>query len=150
MRMATPNLPPGILQRVQVLQAEIEQLQLSINAIEQQISLINRAMNSVDGSILTQEELEGKKSGDDILIPIGGSNYIRCSVKDPEKVYISLGSGISRQTTIKEAISRNKEQLNSLNSNMKQLREQFNQFSQMLNIKRTELVKIAQDYQILS
>ena len=47
--MATPNLPPGILQRVQVLQAEIEQLQLSINAIEQQISLINRAMNSVDG-----------------------------------------------------------------------------------------------------
>ncbi len=148
--MATPNLPPGILQRVQVLQAEIEQLQLSINAIEQQISLINRAMNSVDGSILTQEELEGKKSGDDILIPIGGSNYIRCSVKDPEKVYISLGSGISRQTTLKEAISRNKEQLSSLNSNMKQLREQFNQFSQMLNIKRTELVKIAQDYQILS
>lgn len=148
--MATPNLPPGILQRVQVLQAEIEQLQLSINTIEQQISLINRAMNSVDGSILTQEELEGKKSGDDILIPIGGSNYIRCSVKDPEKVYISLGSGISRQTTLKEAINRNKEQLSSLNSNMKQLREQFNQFSQMLNIKRTELVKIAQDYQILS
>ncbi|MHA2290263.1 MAG: prefoldin subunit alpha [Promethearchaeota archaeon] len=147
--MANPNLPPEKLKRVQVLQTEIEQLQMSINAIEQQISLINRAMNSIDGSIFTQEELEGKKSGDDILIPIGGSNYILCSVKDPDNVYVSLGSGISRQASLKEAIDRNKEQLNSLNSNMKQLREQFNQFSQMINSRRTELVKIAQDYQIL-
>jgi prefoldin alpha subunit len=147
--MANTNLPPEILKRVQVLQTETEQLQMSINAIEQQISLINRAMNSIDSSIFTQEELEGKKSGDEILIPIGGSNYVLCSVKDPENVYISLGSGISRQAPLKEAIDRNKDQLSSLNSNLKQLRDQFNQFSQMINSRRTELVKIAQDYQIL-
>ena len=147
--MASPNLPPEIVKRVQILQTEIEQLQLSVNAIEQQITLINRAMNSLDGSIATQGELEGKKSGDEILIPIGGSNYVLCSVKDPENVYISLGSGISRQAPIEEAITRNKSQLGNLSSNLKQLREQFNQFSQMMNNRRTELVKIAQDYQIM-
>ena len=147
--MANPNLPPEILKRVQILQTEIEQLQMSINAIEQQISLINRAMNSINGSIFTQEELEIKKSGDEILIPIGGSNYVLCTVKDPENVYVSLGSGISRQASLKEAIDRNKEQLDSMNSNLKQLKDQFSQFSQMINSRRTELVKIAQDYQIL-
>ena len=147
--MASPNLPPEIVKRVQILQTEIEQLQVSINAIEQQISLMNRAMSSIDGSIFTQEELEGKKSGDEILVPIGGSNYVLCTVKDPENVYISLGSGISRQATLKESIDRNKSQISSLNSNLKQLRDQFNQFSQMVNSRRTELVKIAQDYQIL-
>ncbi|MHA1977253.1 MAG: prefoldin subunit alpha [Candidatus Hodarchaeales archaeon] len=147
--MASPNLPPEILKRVQVLQTEIEQLQQSVNAIEQQMTLVNRAMNSIDGSIVTQEELEGKKSGDEILISIGGSNYVLCSVKDPNNVYISLGSGISRQAPIEEAIKRNKDQLGSLNSNLNQLREQFSQFSQMMNNRRTELVKIAQDYQIL-
>jgi prefoldin alpha subunit len=147
--MANPSLPPEILKRVQVLQTEIEQLQLNLNAIEQQISLINRAMNSIDGSILTQSELEGKKSGDEVLIPIGGSNYILCSIKDPNKVYVSLGSGISREASLKEAKERNKSQLESLNSNVKNLREQYNQFTQMMNNRRTELVKIAQDYQVL-
>ncbi len=147
--MANPNLPPEILQRVQVLQTEIEQLQLNLNAIEQQISLINRAMTSIDGSILTQTELEGKKGGDEMLIQIGGSNYILCTIKDPDKVFISLGSGISRQASLKEAKERNKTQLDSLNSNVKQLRDQYNQFSQMMNNRRTELVKIAQDYQVL-
>ncbi len=147
--MATPNLPPEILKRVQVLQTEIEQLQISLNAIEQQMSLMNRAMNSIDGSNFIQEELKEKKSGDEILVPIGGSNFVLCSVKDPNNVYISLGSGISKQSTLEEAVNRNKEQLSTLNSNQKQLREQYNQFSRMMNTRRSELVKIAQEYQII-
>ncbi len=147
--MANVNMTPEVVKRVQVLQSEIEQIQINMNAIEQQTNLVTRAVNSLESAITTQKELEGKKEGDDILIPIGGSNLIHCTIKDPEKVYISLGAGISTQTSVKEALSRNENQIKNLQSSIQNLQEQFSQLSQMVNIRRQELLQLAQQYQIL-
>ena len=64
--MSNLNVPPETMNRVQILQAEIEQLQSSLSAIEQQTSLIGGAMNSLESALKTQSELEGKKTGDEI------------------------------------------------------------------------------------
>ena len=147
--MSTLNVPPETMNRVQVLQAEIEQLQASLSAIEQQISLISRAMNSLESALVTQRELEGKKTGDDILIPIGGSNLVLCTIKDPENILLSLGSGVTKRTTLVEAMNRNNQQLESLKSNIEKFQSQFAQFSQMVNVRRQELIQIAQQYQLV-
>ena len=147
--MSTLNVPPETMNRVQVLQAEIEQLQASLSAIEQQISLITRAMNSLESAVMTQRELEGKKTGDDVLIPIGGSNLVLCTIKDPDNIFLSLGSNVTKRTTLAEAITRNNQQLNSLKSNIGKFQSQFTQFSQMVNVRRQELIQIAQQYQLV-
>ncbi|MHA2176626.1 MAG: prefoldin subunit alpha [Candidatus Hodarchaeales archaeon] len=147
--MTNVNMTPEVVKRVQVLQTEIEQLQINMNAIENQTSLITRAIDSLESAIATQKELEGKKEGDDILIPIGGSNLIHCTIKDPNKVFISLGAGISTHTSIKEAIIRNEDQAKNLMSSINNLKEQFSQLSQMTNVRRQELLQLAQQYQIL-
>lgn len=147
--MTVPNVPPETMNRVQVLQAEIEQLQTSLSAIEQQISLVSRAINSVESALVTEKELEGKKTGDDILIPIGGSNLVLCTIKDPDNIFLSLGSGITKRTTLEDAIERNNKQLESLRTNIEKFQDQFAQFSQMLNVRRQELVQIAQQYQLM-
>lgn len=147
--MSTLNVPPETMNRVQVLQAEIEQLQANLSAIEQQISLISRAMNSVESALVTERELEGKKPGDEILIPIGGSNLVLCTIKDPNNILLSLGSGITKRTTLAEAITRNNQQLENLKANIDKFQSQFSQFSQMLNVRRQELVQIAQQYQLM-
>ena len=147
--MSNLNVPPETMNRVQVLQAEIEQLQASLSAIEQQTSLISGAINSLESALITQRELESKKTGDDILIPIGGSNLVLCTVKDPDHIFLSLGSGVTKRTTLTEAITRNKKQLENLNSNIDKFKSQFTQFSQMVNVRRQELIQIAQQYQLV-
>ena len=147
--MSNLNVPPETMNRVQVLQAEIEQLQASLSAIEQQTSLISGAINSLESALITQRELESKKTGDDILIPIGGSNLVLCTVKDPDHIFLSLGSGVTKRTTLTEAITRNKKQLENLKSNIDKFKSQFTQFSQMVNVRRQELIQIAQQYQLV-
>ena len=147
--MSNLNVPPETMNRVQVLQAEIEQLQASLSAIEQQTSLISGAINSLESALITQRELESKKTGDDILIPIGGSNLVLCTIKDPDHIFLSLGSGVTKRTTLTEAITRNKEQLENLKSNIDKFKSQFTQFSQMVNVRRQELIQIAQQYQLV-
>ena len=147
--MSQPAMTDEALNRIKILQQEIEQLQGNLGTIEQQIGLISRVLSSLNDAIITQEELKNKKTGDDILVPIGGSNYILCTIKEPNNTFISIGSGISLHTEILNSEKRNKAQIENLDQNVNQLQEQYTQFNQMLNSRRQELLQIAQQYQIL-
>ncbi|MFX0123298.1 MAG: prefoldin subunit alpha [Candidatus Hodarchaeota archaeon] len=147
--MAKSTIPEEVISRVKDLQENIDHLQANIEAIEQQTSLFFRAISSLNEALKTQNELKRKKSGDEILIPIGGSNLILCTIKDPQKTYISLGSGITLHTDLTDSEVRNKSQIENLEKSMKQLQEQHSQLSQKLNSHRQELLTIIQKYQIL-
>ncbi len=147
--MSSSTLPDEVLNQVKNLQIEIDQLQSNIGAIEQQMTLIYRVINSLNDAIKTQSELKSKKPGDKILVPIGGSNLILCAIKDSQKTFMSLGSGITLQTEIENSKNRNKSQIENLENSIKQLQEQHSQLSQKLNLQRRELLQIAQKYQIL-
>lgn len=147
--MSQPAMTDEALNRIKILQQEIEQLQGNLGTIEQQIGLISQVLSSLNDAIITQEELKNKKPGDDILVPIGGSNYILCTIKEPNNTFISIGSGISLHTEILNSEKRNKAQIENLDQNVNQLQEQYTQFNQMLNSRRQELLQIAQQYQIL-
>ncbi|MFX1505008.1 MAG: prefoldin subunit alpha [Promethearchaeota archaeon] len=147
--MSNSAIPNEVISRVKDLQENIDQFQANIAAIEQQVNLIYRAMSSLNDAIKTQNELKTKKPGDEILIPIGGSNLILCTIKEPQKTYISLGSGITLHTDLTDSEERNKSQIGNLEQSMKQLQEQHSQLSQKLASNRQELLKIAQQYQFL-
>ncbi len=147
--MTQPVMTDEVVNRVKILQEEIDQLQISLEAIEQQIGLISRVISSLSDAINTQNELKNKNPGEELLVPIGGSNYILCTVKDPKNTFVSIGSGISLHTDLTNSEKRNKIQIENLEKNITQLQEQYSQFSQMLNNRRQELLKIAQKYQIL-
>jgi prefoldin alpha subunit len=147
--MSQPVMTDEVLNRVKTLQEEIDQLQVSLGAIEQQTGLISRVISSLNDAINTQNELKNKKPGEEILVPIGGSNYILCTIKDPKNTYVSIGSGISLHTELLNSETRNKVQIENLEKNITQLQEQYSQFNQMLNNRRQELLQIAQKYQML-
>lgn len=147
--MAQPAMTEEVVNRVKILQEESDQLQISLNAIEQQTGLISQVIGSLNNAISTQREIKNKKPGDEVLIPIGGSNHILCTIKDPNNIFVSIGSGITIHTDLESSEERNSKQIENLNNNINQLQEQYSQFSQMLNDRRQELLKIAQQYQLL-
>ena len=146
--MTTPTIPEEVLNKIRNLQEEIDQLQASINAIEQQSTLISSAISSLNDSIRTQNELKSKEPGDDILVPIGGSNFILCTIKDPQQTFISLGSGVTLLTELKDSEERNKSQIENLENGIKRLQDQYLKFTQQLNSSRQELIQILQEHQI--
>jgi prefoldin alpha subunit len=146
--MAKPTMSDEDLNRVRVLQAEIDQLQVNINAIEQQTALVSGAINSINDAVKTQNELKTKKSGDEILVPIGGNNSILCTVKEPEKTFISLGSGTTLLTDRESSKERNIKQIENLEGSITQLQSQFTRISQLLNERRQEFLQIAQKLQL--
>jgi prefoldin alpha subunit len=131
------------------LQEEIDLLQANIGTIEQQITLIYRVISSLNAAVKTMNELKTKKPGDEILIPIGGSNYILCTIKDTQQTFISLGSGVTLLTELINSEKRNKSQINNLENSIKQLQEQHSQLTQKLNSFRQELLQILQKHQVL-
>ncbi|MFX0013580.1 MAG: prefoldin subunit alpha [Promethearchaeota archaeon] len=147
--MSQSVIPDEVVTRVKNLQEENDQLQVNIGAIEQQINLFYRAMNSLNDAIMVQNELKSKKTGDEILIPIGGSNYIQCTLKDPHKTFISLGSGVSLLTELVNSEEQNKSQIQNLEKSLNQLQEQHSKLSKKLNSNRQELLGIVQKYQLL-
>jgi prefoldin subunit 5 len=110
-----------VITKIRTLQYEIDQVQLQLSAIEQQLNLTARAIDSINDAIKTQQELKNTKPGDEILIPIGGSNLILCTVKDPDAAFISV---------------------------VKQLQNNYVQLAQALEGRRQELLQLAQKYQI--
>ena len=147
--MAQPAMTEEVINRVKILQEETDQLQISLNAIEQQSGLISQVIGSLNDAISTQKELKNKKPGDEVLIPIGGSNHILCAIKDPNNIFVSIGSGITLHTDLVSSEERNSKQIENLNNSINQLQTQYSQFNQMLNDRRQELLRIAQQYQLL-
>jgi len=146
--MSKPTVTKEEIDRVRILQAEIDQLQVNLSSIEQQAILINSAINSLNDAVNTQNELKNKKPGEDILVPIGGSNLILCTIKKPQKTYISLGSGVTLLTDREKAEERNKIQIEKLENSIKELQRQSANFSNMLNTRRQEFLKIAEKLQL--
>ena len=147
--MSKSPIPDDVLNHMRNLQEEIDLLQANIGTIEQQTTLIYRVISSLNAAVKTQNELKTKKPGDEILIPIGGSNYILCTIKDPQQTFISLGSGVTLLTGLINSEKRNKTQINNLENSIKQLQEQHSQLAQKLNSYRQELLQILQKYQVM-
>ncbi|MHA1973377.1 MAG: prefoldin subunit alpha [Candidatus Hodarchaeales archaeon] len=147
--MENQNFDNEVINQIRTLQTEIEQIQISIEAIEQQLSLVKSAMNTLQDALKTQKELETKEPGEEILLSIGGANLVKCRVDNPNEIYVSLGSGISLLTDIKDSQHRTNQQIENLEKNYRQLQNQHSQFSQLLEQRRENLVKIAQDHGII-
>lgn len=148
--MSTSEITNEVVTKIRTLQYETDQLQLQLSAIEQQLTLISKAIDSLNDAIKTQQELKNAQPGDEILIPIGGSNLILCTVKDPGTAFISVGSRISLQITQELSEEKNKNQVANLEQSVKQLQNNYVQLAQSLEGRRQELMQLAQKHQIVT
>ena len=146
--MSKPIIPENVLQELRLLQEEIDQLQYNISTLEQQKGIIESAILQVHDSLNIQESLTNKKAGDDILVPIGGTNFLKCTIKDPKNVFVSIGSGVSIYTATDDAKSRNKIRIENLKINSQKLHSMQMKFLEQQNQKKQQAIKIAQQYSL--
>ena len=121
------------------LSMEMRYLEQTADALQQRISMVNAALTDINYANMTLDGIEKEKENSEMLIPIGGSSYVKAKIADTNKVIIGLGSGVSIEKTLPEAKVILKERLDELQKTMQAAQQQFSQVAERINSGRSRL-----------
>ena len=118
---------------------EMRYLEQTAETLQQRIGMINAAITDLSYANLTLESMENEKENSELLVPIGGSSYIKVKLASNDKVIVGMGAGVSVEKTLPEAKAIVKERLDELERTMNSAQQQFAQVAQRINAGRSQL-----------
>jgi prefoldin alpha subunit len=121
------------------LSMEMHYLEQTADALQQRISMVNAAITDLTYANMTLDGIEKEKENSEILVPIGGSAYVKVKLADASKVIVGLGAGVSIEKTLPEAKITLKERLDELEKTMNAAQNQFTQVADRINSGRSRL-----------
>jgi prefoldin alpha subunit len=121
------------------LSVEMRFLEQTAESLQQRISMVNAAITDLAYANMTLESVEKEKADAELLVPIGGSSYIRVKLADTDKVVVGMGAGVSIEKTLPEAKEIVKERLGELEKTMTSAQQQFAQVAQRINVGRNRM-----------
>jgi prefoldin alpha subunit len=121
------------------LSLEMRYLEQTAETLQQRISMVNAAISDLNYANQTLDGIEKEKENAELLVPIGGSAYVKAKLADTNKVIVGLGAGVSIEKTLLEAKTTLKERLNELEKTMNAAQQQFTQVADRMNKGRSRL-----------
>ncbi len=121
------------------LSMEMRYLEQTADALQQRISMVNAALTDINYANMTLDGIEKEKENSEMLVPIGGSAYIKVKLADTSKVIIGAGAGISVEKNLSEAKATLKERLDELEKTMHAAQQQLSQVADRINSGRSRL-----------
>jgi len=118
---------------------EMRYLEQAADALQQRISMVNAALTDINYANMTLDGIEKENESSEMLVPIGGSSYIKVKLADTNKVIIGLGSSVSVEKTLPEAKAALKERLDELEKTMNSAQQQLSQVAERINSGRSRL-----------
>jgi prefoldin alpha subunit len=124
------------------LSVEIRLLEQTAETLQQRIGMINAAITDLTYANMSLEGLEKEKEDAELLVPIGGSSYVKVKLANTDKVIVGMGAGVSVEKTLPEAKAIVKERLDELEKTMTAAQQQFAQVAQRINSGRTRFERL--------
>jgi prefoldin alpha subunit len=121
------------------LSVEMRFYEQTAETLQQRIGMINAAITDLTYANMTLESMEKEKDDAELLVPIGGSSYIKVKLANSDKVIVGMGAGVSVEKTLSEAKAIVKERLDELEKTMNSAQQQFAQVAQRINAGRSQL-----------
>ena len=118
---------------------QIRLLEQTAETLQSRIGMLNAAKTDLTYADLTLNGLEQEKENSELLVPIGGSSYIKVKLANPDKVVVGLGAGVSVEKTLSEAKSLLKGRLAALEKSLQAAQQQFNQVAERIRTDRNRL-----------
>jgi prefoldin alpha subunit len=134
-----------LAQRVQAeeelrrLSVEMRYLEQTAEVLQQRISMVNAAITDLTYANATLDGIEKEKENAEMLVPIGGSSYVKVKLADSSKVIVGMGSGVSIEKPLPDAKVALRERLEELEKSMNSAQQQFAQVAERINTGRGRL-----------
>ena len=124
------------------LSAELQLLEQTAQTLQQRINMMNAALTDLTYANTTMNGIKKEKDNAELLVPIGGSSYIKVKLANVDKVIVGMGAGVSIEKTLVEAKTIIDERLNELQKTMNSAQQQFAQIVDRINKGRKRLETI--------
>jgi prefoldin alpha subunit len=121
------------------LSVEMRFLEQTAETLQQRISMVNAAIADLSYANMALENLEKEKENAELLVPIGGSSYIKAKLTSHDKIIVGMGAGVSIEKTLPEAKVLIRERLEELEKSMRSAQQQFSQIAERINVGRNRL-----------
>ena len=134
--MSQPNKSEEELRRLSV---EMRYLEQTAETLQQRISMVNAAISDLTYANMTLDGIEKEKENTELLVPIGGSAYVKAKLADTNTVIVGMGAGVSVEKPLAEAKATLKERLDELEKTLNAAQQQFSQVAERINSGRSRL-----------
>jgi prefoldin alpha subunit len=134
--LATPS---GDEQELQKLSMQLRYFEQTAESLQQRLGMLNAAVSDLSYASMTLENMEKEKENAELMVPIGGGNYISAKLATPDKVVVSLGAGVSIEKTLAEAKAIVKERIDELQKTQFSAQQQLSQIAERINSDRTHM-----------
>jgi len=124
------------------LSVEMRILEQTAEAIQARINMVNAVTADLTYANMTLDGLEKQKQNAELLIPIGGSSYIKAKLETSDKVTVGIGGGVSVEKTLQEAKEILKKRFEDLEKTKVSLQQQFAQVAERIEEDREKFDKL--------
>lgn len=101
----------------------IEQYKEQMSSLETQSSYMQAAIADYNKAKMTIEQLSKTKKSEEILLPIGGSTYIKAATIDSSQVLFDIGAGVVTEKSLDDAIKNIEKRIGDLQRTLERLVE---------------------------
>ncbi|MHA1810429.1 MAG: prefoldin subunit alpha [Candidatus Heimdallarchaeaceae archaeon] len=110
-----------------------QQLEQQATRYNQQIEILNSYYSEIQTSEQTLVELKGAKNDQQMLLPIGAGNFIYTTIKNAEKVIVTIGAGIHSEKSLDDAIDGVKKKKSEVENQLTQIKASYNEVIERLS-----------------
>jgi len=143
-------LTSKVEEELRKLSVEMRILEQTAETLQSRINMVNAAITDLTYASKTLEGLEKEKEKSELLIPIGGSSYIRAKLENPDKVIVGMGAGVSVEKTLQEAKEILKKRMDDLEKARASLQQQFSQVANRMNQDKERFDVLANELRLKS
>ena len=118
------------------LTVEIRLLEQTAEALQSRANMINAVTTDLSYARMTLDGLEKESEKSELLVPIGGTSYVRARLENPDKIIVGMGAGVSVEKTREEAKEIIKKRLEDLEKTRASIQQQFAQVAEKINLDR--------------
>jgi prefoldin alpha subunit len=120
------------------LSVELQLLEQTAENMQSRLNLLNAAITDLTYAGLTMDGLEKEKENVELLVPIGGSSYIKAKLDSIDKLIVGIGAGVSVEKTLPETKEVIKNRREELEKTRLSLQTQFSQVVDKINDDRRQ------------
>jgi prefoldin alpha subunit len=101
----------------------LEVYRIQLQSIAENMQLIQVSLEELARARETLSQYKSAEIGSDILVPIGGNSFVFAKASDNTKAIVGIGSGISLEKSMEDAIKTMEERSNELTESIRKLSE---------------------------
>jgi prefoldin alpha subunit len=118
---------------------ELRLLEQTADALQSRLNMVNAVTTDLRYASATLESLEKENQNAELLVPIGGTSYIRTRLENPDRIIVGIGAGVSVEKTRQEAREIIKKRLEDLEKTRTAMQQQFAQVAEKIDQDRDRL-----------